>query len=96
MSVLREAVRLRDEPASPRTAASPGDQSAVPVLRADVHAEQHGQTAHCTGAQNRAHSEGPPEVEPVTASSSSLSLSSSSSSLLSSWLSLSSSMLPRR
>ena len=99
VSILREAVRLRDESASPHTAASPGYQGAVSVLLADVHAEQHRQTTHCTGAQGRAESEVLPTNKPldvrhgaaVTASSLSSSSSSSSSSSLPSWLSLSSS-----
>lgn len=84
MSGLRETVRLRDKPARPHTATPPRHQGAVPVLSTDVHAEQHGETAHRARAQSRAESEGLPTVEPfdvghgaaVTASSSSLSLSS--------------------
>lgn len=104
VSILREAVWLRDESASPHTAASPGYQGAVSVLLADVHAEQHRQTAHRTGAQGRTESEGLSTNKPldvrhgaaVTASSLSSSSSSSSSSSLSSWLSLSSSRWHRR
>jgi len=85
VSLLRETVRLRDESARSRTTTSPGHQGAVSVLHANVHQEQHRQTAHRAGAQSRAQPEGFPAVQPfglghcasVTMSSASLSFSPS-------------------
>lgn len=86
MSLLRETVRLRDESTRSRAATSPGHQSAVSVLLADVHQEQYRQTAYCARAQSRDQHEGLAAVQrfglghcaPVTMSSASLSLSPSS------------------
>lgn len=80
MSLLREIIWLRDESARSCTTTSSGHQGAVSVLLANVHQEQHRQTAHCAGAQSRAQHEGLPAVQPfalapVTTSSASLSSS---------------------
>lgn len=46
MSILRETVRIRDEPARAHPAAAPGHPRAVPALLAHLHAQQHRAPPH--------------------------------------------------
>lgn len=51
MPILRENVRVRDQPAGAHPAAAPGHPRAVPLLPPQLHQEQHGAETHRPGAQ---------------------------------------------
>lgn len=61
MSILRAAVRIRDEPARAHSTAAPGHPRAVPALLAHVYTQQHRAPAHRSRA---------PQPEPDSSASS--------------------------
>lgn len=55
MSILRETIRIRDEPTCAHPAKAPGHSSAVPALHAHLHAQQYRATTHRARAPSPGH-----------------------------------------
>lgn len=64
MSILRETLRVRDEPASAHQTAASGHPSALPALLAHLHAQQHRAPAHRARASPPGDT--PPPSRPIT------------------------------
>lgn len=64
MSILRETIRVRDEPARAYPSAAPGHPRALPVLLAHVHAQQHRAPPHRPRAPPSSHPTTPPRHRP--------------------------------